>query len=214
VPIWPDRRRRRLAAPALDVPWREAEYCVLDFETTGLDLKHDDIVSFGLVPVLHGRIRVSGARYGLVQARRTSSVPAFVVHGLSEQDLAAAMPIEQCAAILAEQLSGRVLVAHAAWIERPLIDRALAAAGLRFHGRTVDTAALARRAGIARSDTGAEPDLEWLSARLQLPPHTPHHALGDAMTTAQVLIALCSTLDAAGLAGTAADLVRLSASTP
>lgn len=40
-------RTTRLPTPALDTPWREAEFCVFDFETTGLNLRRDEIVSYG-----------------------------------------------------------------------------------------------------------------------------------------------------------------------
>ncbi len=36
--------------------------------------------------------------------------------------------------------------------------------------------------------------LEYLGSRLGVPIHTPHNALGDAMTTAQVFLALASKL--------------------
>jgi DNA polymerase-3 subunit epsilon len=54
-----------------------------------------------------------------------------------------------------------------------------------------------------------EPSLESLALQLNLPVHTPHHALGDALTTAQVLIVLASRLGT-GAPITARTLVRLS----
>jgi len=37
-------------APA-ETPWREAAYAVVDLETTGLDPKEDEIISFAAVPI-------------------------------------------------------------------------------------------------------------------------------------------------------------------
>ncbi|CAN5622490.1 3'-5' exonuclease [soil metagenome] len=195
------------ADPAL--PWRDAEYCVLDFETTGLDLRRDDIISFGLVQVRAGRMSMATSEYGLVTPRRGSSVPAFTTHALGAADLADAMDITSCAEILGRNLTGRVLVAHASWIEKALIDRALGSRGEHFGGPVVDTAALARASGLAPDRAAAEPSLEVLAGKLGLPVHTPHHALGDALTTGQVFLALASRLESAGKVRCLGDLVKL-----
>jgi DNA polymerase III subunit epsilon len=204
----PWRRRQQLAAPPLDLPWQTREYCVLDFETTGLDLRHDDIISFGAVTIRAGRIDLSSTEYGLVVPRRRSSAASFAVHALGEHDLADGMPIRECAARLAGCLGNRVLVAHAAWIETALISRALATCGQRFHGSVIDTAALARAARLAEAGTGREPSIEYLAGRLGLPVHTPHHALGDALSTAQLFLVLAARLGDETL--TARELLALS----
>jgi DNA polymerase-3 subunit epsilon len=182
---------------ALDLPWREAEFCVVDLETTGLDLKRDDIVSYGAVLVREGRIIVGTSVYGLVRPRTALTERAITVHALTAADLASAPPLSQCAGQLAELLQGRVLVAHAAWVERAFIARALREGGVRLDGPVIDTAALARETrAAALGEDDSEPGLEPLAAALGLPVHTPHHALGDALTTAGVFLALVSRLDA------------------
>lgn len=184
---------------AMDRPWREAELCVVDLETTGLDLRRDDIVSYGAVIVRHGRIVAASSRYGLVRPRRPVGVGALRVHALTPDELAGAPPLTRCADELADLLRGRVLVAHAAWVEQAFLTRALAVRGLRLAGPVVDTAALARATRLApNGPDAAEPGLEDLATRLGMPVHTPHHALGDALTTAGVLLALVSRLEAQG----------------
>ena len=59
----------------------------------------------------------------------------------------------------------------------------------------VDTAALARFAGLAEKESGHEPSLEFLARSLNLPVYTPHHALGDAMTTAALFLALAARIE-------------------
>jgi DNA polymerase-3 subunit epsilon len=59
-------------------------------------------------------------------------------------------------------------------------------------------AALLRACRLAGPETGHEPNLESSSRRLALPVHTPHHALGDAFTTAQILLALATRLEGTG----------------
>ncbi len=181
---------------ALDLPWREAEFCVVDLETTGLDLRRDQIVSYGSVLVREGRIVAATTNYGLVRPTVEVSASALKVHALTAAELAGAPALEACADSLAEQLRDRVLVAHAAWVERAFIKRAFALRDLRLDGPVVDTAALTREVRLAPSGSDdAEPGLERLAGRLNLPVHTPHHALGDALTTAGVLLALLARIE-------------------
>ena len=59
----------------------------------------------------------------------------------------------------------------------------------------VVTASLARFIGLAEKESGHEPALEFLARSLNLPVYTPHHALGDAMTTAAVFLALATRIE-------------------
>jgi DNA polymerase-3 subunit epsilon len=198
-------RQRR---PALDLPWPEAEYCVVDLETTGLDLRRDDIVSYGVVLIRAGRVLVSTASYALVRPERPISPASIAVHGLRSSDLIDAVSPDQAADHLLTLTAGRVLVAHAAWVETAFLGRAFRGRGRRLASPVVDTAALARVAGYPVTGTHHQSSLESLARRLNLPVHTPHHALGDALITAQVLIALASRLGTDAPV-TARALVRL-----
>ena len=179
----------------LDRPWREAEFAVIDLETTGLDLRRDEIVSYGGVLVQAGRVIAGSAVYGLVKPRGPVSRAAVEVHALRPEELDDAPDLAACATALAELMSGRVLVAHAAWVERAFIGRALGEIGLRLAGPVVDTAALAREAMVVSDRLEGEPALEALAVTVGMPVHTPHHALGDALTTATVFLALTSRLE-------------------
>jgi DNA polymerase-3 subunit epsilon len=204
------RRRRRLHGPDPRTPWREAEFCVLDLETTGLDLNRDDIVSFGAAFVGGGRIPCGRVVYREIRPGRPVSVESLTVHGLRAADLADAPPLDDVLDDLIELLSGRILVAHAAWVERAFLDRALRPRGLRTARSVVDTAALLRACRLAESDSGTEPNLEVAARRLNLPVYSPHHALGDAFTTAQLFLALATRLER-GRTLTVRDLCRVSA---
>jgi DNA polymerase III subunit epsilon len=175
--------------------WREAEFVVVDLETTGLDLRRDEIISYGAVIVREGRVVAGSSVYGLVRPDRPISGASASVHGLLAADLAGAPGVDVCARRIADLLDGRVLVAHAAWVELAFLRRAFAPERIRLDGPVVDTAALAREVGLADPLAEAEPRLERLAGALRLPVHTPHHALGDAFTTAGVFLALVSRLD-------------------
>lgn len=202
-PRWPSRRER-----PLNRPWRELEYVVVDVETTGLDLKRDAIASYGAAIIRDGRIVVAENTYGLVRPTCEMSAESITVHTLRRADVADAPPLSHAVSVLDALLRDRVLIAHAAWIERAFLSRAFASHGATLGSPIIDTAALARVDGIAPKNAGYEPDLEWLAGELGLPAVNPHHALGDAITTAQVFLALTSRLSRVGY-GKARDFVDL-----
>jgi len=186
---------RRLPAPHPRTPWREAEFCVVDLETTGLDLRRDEIIAYGAAVVAQARIPYGRTTYGLVRPTRAVSVPALTVHGLRAADLAHAPAIDEVVGDLVDLLSNRVLVAHAAWVERAFLDRALRPHGRRLGAAVIDTAALLRACRLAGANAPGEPHLAAAAVALGLTVHTPHHALGDAFTTAQLFLALATRLE-------------------
>jgi len=192
----------------LDRPWRELDYVVIDVETTGLDLKRDTIASYGAAVIEDGRIVASKNAYGLVRPTSTMSAESVTVHALLPSELAAAPPIADAVEKLDAMVAGHVVIAHAAWVERSFLSRAFASVGKKLRCTFIDTAAMARAAGKAVVPAPYEPDLELLAEALNLPVINPHHALGDAVTTAQVFLALASRLSGDGYR-TARDFAEL-----
>jgi DNA polymerase III subunit epsilon len=181
----------------LDVPWRTQEFLALDFETTGLDLRRDHIVAYGAVPVIDGRIRAADALVGLVRPRKTMSAGALRVHCLHPRDLESAPPLSAAVARLLPALTGRVVIAHCSWIEEALLRRAMAkTSGAAYRSPMVDTEDLARQTLSLPEPRDHAISLEGLAGELGMPVHTPHHAIGDAMTTAEVFLAMAHRLEA------------------
>jgi DNA polymerase-3 subunit epsilon len=184
--------------PAADTPWREVDFTVIDFETTGLDPSSDEIISFATVTVSHGRITLADAQYELIRPVRMPSADSTRIHGLREADLSDAPPLEDVLDRLLAALAGRALVAHVAAIEQGFLRSALASRELDLPNPWVDTAAMDRERRRLRRLPPANTDpvgLSDLARSLGLPVHRPHHADGDALTTAQAFIALAAHLD-------------------
>lgn len=193
--------------PAGSTPWREAVYSVIDLELTGLDPSVHEIVSFATVTVAEGKVRLDDALYRLVRPGRMPDGDTIRIHGLRERDLAEAPPLDEVLNDLLDALTGRVLVAHVAPIEESFLRAALDPRGLRLRNPVVDTARLAeelqrlrRQPSLVRRGSSepaeSSPGLSRLARSLGLPVHRPHTADGDALTTAQVFIALATHLDA------------------
>lgn len=193
------------------LPWRDAEYLALDFEATGLDLRNDDVVSYGSVPIRSGRIVVGEQAYSLVRPTKPVPPESSKFHVIRNQDLAGAPTAKAAAEELLQALQGRVLVAHAAWVETAFLRRLFGLHGATLDSPVIDTAALARSVGLRPRIDSHEPHLEALAAELQVPVHDPHHALGDAFTTAQVFLVLTHRIQAARSASpTVGELVNRS----
>jgi DNA polymerase-3 subunit epsilon len=177
-------------------PWREADFCVVDVETTGLDADRDEILSVATVPISAGRIWLRGARYRVVHPARLPEAETIVIHGLRSDDLADAPPLDMVIGEVIDAITGRALVAHVASIEKGFLSRALERAGVRLRNPIIDTAELAAELFSLRHRSLGHPvGLSALADELALPVHRPHSADGDALTTAQVFLALATRLD-------------------
>ena len=177
------------------VSWRREKFIVIDVETTGLDLINDEVISIGAVKIRDGRFKASGNFYEELSPTKSPSAESIVIHGLRSADLESAHPMEIVAPKLITFFEGSYLIAHAAWVERAFLEPALKRHKYRFPKAVIDTAALARYTGFADGDDAHEPSLELLARKLNLPVYSPHHALGDAMTTAGVFLALVASIE-------------------
>jgi len=178
-------------------PWREASYCAVDLELSGLDPKQHEIVSFGAVPIEDGRVQLSAAVHGRIRPQRTISEDSIRVHGLRVADLADAPPLDVAIDPLLAVMAGRIPVVHVAAIERGFLRPALRRQGVRLRGAMVDTSVLGLVWLHERDGHGPRRmSLAGLTEALGLPSHHPHDAVGDALTTAQVFVALATHLDA------------------
>lgn len=187
--------RRRL--PRGRTPWREATWCALDLEMTGLDPRTDEIISFGAIAIENGRLRFDATASGLLRPSQAVGEASIPVHGLRDVDLSSAPTLVDGIDPLLEAIAGRALVVHSAAIDRPFLKRALRAKGLRLRNPFVDTELLGRlwlheRDGRLRRRIS----LGDLASELRLPAERPHDSLGDALTTGQIFIALATHLEA------------------
>ena len=179
--------------PTAETHWREAEFCVIDLETTGLKPPADEIISFAALHVVGGRLRLDDACSRVVRPRRMPSEQTIRIHGLREADLAEAPPLDAVLGDLLGALAGKALVAHVAWVEEGFLTAALGEHGVELRNPIVDTAVLA--AALLRRRRQPPPDplnLTTLAETFGLPVHRPHEADGDALTTAQLFLALAT----------------------
>jgi DNA polymerase III subunit epsilon len=192
------RAYRDAEFPTADTPWREASFSVIDLEMTGLDPDSAEIISYAAVTVSGGTVRFDDERYQLIRPKRMPDWDTIRIHGLREVDLEEAPTLDESVDGLLEALTGRALVAHVAEVERSFISAVLSDLGTELRNPVIDTAQLDRRLRRLKNQppTRREPvGLSDMVRSLGLPVHRPHHADGDALTTAQAFIALATHLE-------------------
>jgi DNA polymerase-3 subunit epsilon len=189
-----------------DANWRSFDYSAIDIETTGLNFQQNEIISIGVARIHNGRIHAESNFYSEVHPRQIPSPESIQIHGLRAIDLETAPPIEGVIPVLRERIGKTILIGHAAWIEYAFLKPHFSGVNLYSLKRMIDTAALARACGYAPDVNEREPSLESLTRRLHLPVYAPHNALGDALTTAVVFLALATELEREQVAKGASEL--------
>jgi DNA polymerase-3 subunit epsilon len=203
APARPRRATRRL-------PWRQAAYASLDFETTGLDYARDEIVSFGVVPVDSGRAILATSVHQLVRSTIPPTPRSQTVHELRPQDLASSPPLDEARSVLAEALRDRYVLAWFAEVEVEFLARAFGTSRRRWATRTIDVRDLAIAVDGQPRQRRAELGygLTAVAHRHGVPVADPHVAYDDALVTAQLFLVLVRKLP--GLASPSVrDLLKL-----
>jgi len=207
-PFGLDARRRRLLKKAppgplrdfLSVPfpsersdWRQVPFVALDLETTGGDPAHDEIVSFGWVCIEQERILLSSARHRVLRLAGRMSPDSAVIHQITDDESAAGLPLEAVLAEFLGVLTGRILLAHYIPTEVGFVSEACRRAyGAQVLIPAVDTLALASAAArrAHRAPVRGEMRLANLRRRYGLPRYRAHNALSDALSAAELFLAL------------------------
>jgi DNA polymerase III subunit epsilon len=190
--------RHAPAAPrrARAVNWRDAEYASLDFETTGLDMQTDTVVSFGVVPVSGGRILMAGAIHQLIDPSVPPSPRSQTIHELRPQDLAGSPRIEEVREALRVALEERFLLVWYAEVELNFLKEIFGGPRRSWRRRTIDVRNLAIAADGMPADLRLQPGygLSATAKRYGVPVASPHEALDDALVTAQLFLVLAGKL--------------------
>ncbi|MES9869029.1 MAG: exonuclease domain-containing protein [Sedimenticola sp.] len=192
MPEGPLRDYYETPFPAMDADWKQVDYLALDFETTGLDQKKDEILSVGFTTVRGQSLYLSDATHLLT--RPTGAIPesSAVVHGILDDEASSALGIKEVLPILLSALAGKAMLAHHAAIEYNFLSNACKRIyGYPFIGPVVDTLALEVRQFRNRDESIKQGDLRLANARDRygLPRYPAHNALTDAIAAGELFLA-------------------------
>lgn len=183
-------------------PLQRCRFVAMDFETTGLDANRHSILSIGLVPFDLNRIYLREARQWILNPRQPLVAASVPYHGITHSDISDQPDLLDILPELLDALAGRVVVVHHRAIERNFLAAALKARldeGIEFPViDTLELEARMHRRGPRFWDSlrGKPPVSIRLGdsrIRYNLPHYQAHHALTDAIATAELLQAQVAT---------------------
>ena len=184
---------------------------VVDVETTGWRPSDDAVIEIARVTVDRGAITERWST--LVQPGRPVPPEATRIHGISDAMLTLAPTPAEIARPFRDACGGDTLVIHNAGFDMPFVNTMLRRSGAApLYNPVLDTLGLAR--GLFGPGGNS---LGELSAKLGVAHANVHRALGDALATAGVLLALAPRWERergvrslAELAAASQDAIRLS----
>jgi DNA polymerase-3 subunit epsilon len=200
--LTPEQRRRldswRALPDPADVPAAEARWVVIDVETSGLDSRRDALIAVGAIAVVARRIELGQSYYRVLRQEAPSGTDNILVHriGASEQ-LEGVDPRDALIGLL-EFAAKAPCAGYNASFDAAVLKRATRKwLGEALRLPWIDLAWLAP--AVARKTAGARQPLDvWLEA-FGIASAARHHALGDALAAAQLLLVLECTAEQQGI---------------
>jgi DNA polymerase-3 subunit epsilon len=202
---WLQHRLRRPEYAFLLEPGPPGEWVAIDCETTGLDVRTDEVVSIGAVRVCGQRIVASERLELLVRPAGPVSAQSVRIHRLRAQDVAQARPLVEVLPQLLHFIGGRPLVGYYLEFDVAMLNRAVRPwLGIGLPQPCIEVSAMYydyrfRQLPPYQQHANADIDLRLatLVRELGLPPREAHDAVNDAVTAALAFITLRNLLGAA-----------------
>ncbi len=179
-----------------DVPLGDLSYTVIDTETTGLNPSEgDEIIALGSVRIVNGRILKREIFDYLINPRRTISEAAVAIHGITPEMVRGMPTIDQVLPRFYRFVEDTVIVGHNAAFDMRFLALKEAQTGIKFTNPVLDTLLLAF---LVHPNQEAQ-SLEAIAERFGIVATGRHTALGDALTTAEIFLALIPLLGERGI---------------
>lgn len=167
-----------------DIPLNTLELAVFDLETTGFSpYNGDEIISFGAVAVTGEEVDDKSTFYSLVNPKR--KIPETVVEltGITDEMVQVAPDLITGLSAFLEFVGQKVLVAHASGHDKHFLNSALwKTSKINFSHRLLDTMMIGK---WLYPKEGAY-DLDTMLNKHDIPITLRHHALEDALMTAEL----------------------------
>ncbi|WP_413700386.1 exonuclease domain-containing protein [Psychromonas sp. KJ10-10] len=180
--------------PLLDKSIKHSPLLALDLEMTGLDAKTDQIISIGLIPIINGQIKLNQGQHKLIKIAGSVGQSA-TIHGVLDNDLQQALPLDEAINWFFKQAMGHVLVAHHAPLDLSFLEQALLKMNTqRCRLSAIDTLKVEHQRLLRKQEVIKEGELRLGScrSRYHLPTYDAHNALIDALSCAELLLAQVS----------------------
>ena len=160
---------------------------VVDTETTGLDVTRARIVQIGAVRISSGQICTDDHFDVLVYPEEPIPAATTAIHGITDTLVANANRFGEVADDFTTYMGSAVMVGHNIGFDIAMLKREFELSGIVWTAPvSLDTMVLSRVANPRLPNFALEVIASWLG----VPVKNRHSALGDALTTARIYLAL------------------------
>jgi DNA polymerase-3 subunit epsilon len=172
------------------------EWVALDCETTGLNVRTDEIISIAAVRIIGNRVMTSERLELLVRPERRVSAESVRIHQLREQDVAQGTAPEAALIQLMHFIGSRPVVGYYLEFDLAMIDRALfPLLGMGLPQPRNEVSAMYydykfRQLPLHQQDRRIDLRFATLMNDLDLPQRNAHDALNDAVMAALAFVKL------------------------
>lgn len=185
-----------------ETPFEDAEYCVFDFETTGMSGRQDKVIEIGMVKIVKGKIKDTFSSF--INPGRP--IPYFITKltGITNADVENAPFFDEVYHKMKEFIGDSVLIAHNLSFDHSFLKNECANAELEFPpNEAVCTLRLARKI----YPQFPSKSLGNLTKSLRIRHRDVHRGLGDSVATAKILLRMFPTLREEHNIDTVGDLI-------
>lgn len=171
---------------------------VVDVETTGLDVRRDDLLAIGAVSIADGQLDLSSGHSALIESDSTPSAANVLVHRLTPRRLRHADSPTQALEDFLHYAGHAPMLAYHAPFDAAVLRRAV----LKTEARVIRPVWLdvAEWVLLARPEIGpAIPSLDDALAAFNIPTADRHDALADATATAWLALKLIAISEDQGI---------------
>jgi DNA polymerase III subunit epsilon len=169
------------------------EVVAFDCETTGLDVRRDDIVTIAAIRIRGNRILTSERFEAVVRPEARMNVDAIKVHRLREMDVLAGNRIQTIIPQFLHFVGGRPLVGYYVDFDVRMVDKELLGLiGIELPNKLIEVSSLyyERKYGDAPPGTAIDLSFAAILRDLDLPVLDQHDAFNDALMTAMMYLRL------------------------
>jgi DNA polymerase III subunit epsilon len=170
----------------------KTRFVVLDTESTGLNIKKDDLLSVGAVAVNDLKIVFSDSFEAVVRHSGPAVKETVIIHGILPSESENGLDEDIFLKKFLGFIRNDVIVAHHAAFDMALINKSLKRIyNITLKNPVLDTAALYRRLEHFGNSEGLKPEeysLDRLAEKYRVHTSDRHTAAGDALITAMILL--------------------------
>ncbi len=163
---------------------KDAKFCVIDLETTGLNIKEDEIIAYACVPVQELRLLVNNAFYTLIKPEKYK-IEAMKYHGISKNDLDKAPTFKDVADKILNTLEG-IIVGHSVEFDYMFLSKYFKKTGIKLKKDIIDIVLIEKWLEEKSGNMEIDLTIEGMMTKYGIKDHYRHNALADAFFAAQI----------------------------